>query len=130
MPFNNARRFVLWDRANRDRISIITKTHNTARTVPRDTRAVAISCDDHRLVLLTVKAPLMVLGKHKYTLQWTDIFVDPKGHLTIGGDYQKYECGFPSSAELPLSMVTLKENDNDIALVAFSDGQIERAVLK
>lgn len=72
----------------------------------------------------------MVLGRHKYTLQWTDIFVDPTAHLTIGGDYQKYECGIRSSAELPLSMITLKENDNDIALVAFSDGQIERAVLK
>jgi hypothetical protein len=119
----------LWDKAYRERISLITKDHNTARTVPADARAVAVSCDDQKLVLLTVKAPVMVIGKHKYIMQWTDIFVDQAGHLTTGREYQKYELGFRSNAELPLTMVTLREHDVNIALVAFSDGHIERAIL-
>ena len=129
MPFNREPIFLLWDKANRDRISIITKNHNTVRTVPRDTRAVAISCDDQKLVLLTVKAPPL-FGKYKYVLLWTGIFRDPTAHLTTGGEYQKYEFGFRSSAELPLSMVTFKEHDTDIVLVAFSEGHIERVNLK
>ena len=94
-----------------------------------DTRAIEVSCDDQKLVLLTVKAPSMGVGKHRYTLHWTEIFVDSTGHLTTGTEYKKQEFGVRSSAELPLSMVTLRDNDVDIALVAFADGQIERAIL-
>jgi hypothetical protein len=94
-----------------------------------DTRAIEVSCDDQKLVLLTVKAPTMGFGRHRYTLHWTEISVDPIGHLTTGAEYKKHEFGVRSSGELPLSMVTLRDNNVDIALVAFADGQIERAIL-
>jgi hypothetical protein len=94
-----------------------------------DTRAIEVSCDDQKLVLLTVKAPAMGFGKHIYTLHWTGILVNPTGHLTTGTEYKKHEFSVRSSAELPLSMVTLRDNEVDIALVAFADGQIERAIL-
>jgi hypothetical protein len=129
ISFNKAPTFLLWDRANRDRTSIITKNYNTVRTVPIDTRAIEVSCDDQRLVLLTVKEPPMVFGRHRYALHWTEIFVDPTGYLTTGTEYKKYEFGVRSSAELPLSMATLRDNDADIALVAFADGRIERVIL-
>jgi hypothetical protein len=119
----------LWDKAYRERISIITKNDNTPRTVSTDTRAVAVSRDDQKLVLLTVKMPLMVLRKHKYSIYWTDIFVDQTNRLTTGQDYQKQELSLKTSAELPLDMVTLRENGTDFALVALSDGQIERVAL-
>jgi hypothetical protein len=99
------------------------------RTVPMDTRAIEVSCDDQKLVLLTVKAPTMGVGRHRYALHWTEILADPIGHLTTGTEYKKHEFGVRSSGELPLSMVTLRDNNVDIALVAFADGQIERAIL-
>jgi hypothetical protein len=110
-------------------MSIITKNYNTVQTVPKDTRAIEVSCDDQKLVLLTVKEPPMVFGRHRYALYWTEIFVDPTGYLTTGTKYKKHEFGVRSSTELPLSMVTLRDNDVDIALVAFADGRIERVIL-
>jgi hypothetical protein len=119
----------LWDRANRDRTSIITKDYNTVGTVPMDTRAIEVSCDDRKLVLLTAKEPPMVFGRYRYALHWTEIFVDSTGYLTTGTEYKKHDLDVRSSAELPLSMVTLSDNDADIALVAFADGRIERVIL-
>lgn len=110
-------------------MSIITKNYNTVQTVPKDTRAIEVSCDDQKLILLTVKEPSMVFRRHKYALHWTEIFVDPTGYLTTRAEYKKYEFGVRSSAELPLSMVTLRDNDVNIALVAFADGQIEKVIL-
>lgn len=106
-----------------------TQDSKTVLTVSADTRAVAITHDDQKLVLLIVKAPLIMFGKYKYTLQWNAIILDPEGHLTIGREYQKHNLSFKSSAELSLSMVTLREHDMDIALIAFSDGHIERVQL-
>jgi hypothetical protein len=71
----------------------------------------------------------MVLRKHKYSIHWTDIFVDQANRLTTGQDYQKQELSLRTSTELPLDMVTLRENGTDVALVALSDGQIERVAL-
>ena len=97
--------------------------------MPADTRAVTVSCDDQNLVLLIVKTPLVVLRRHKYFINWTGIVADQTNRLTTGQEYQKLELGFKANTELPLNMVTLRENGTDVALVALSDGQIERVVL-
>jgi hypothetical protein len=130
VPFNTTPKFLLWDKAYPERISIITEKCNTPRTAPTNTRAVAISCDDHKLVILTVKPtvkiPQIVVRKYIYSVCWTDIFVD---YLTTREEYRKHELVFRSSTQLPPHMVILRENYTDFALVAFSDGRVERVNL-
>lgn len=73
--------------------------------------------------------PLVVFLRHKYFINWTGIVADQTNRQTTGREYQKLELGFKANTELPLNMVTLRENGTDVALVALANGQIERVAL-
>lgn len=132
IPFNTSTDFFLWDKGDRDRVALIRQGSNTICTVPAETRNVAISNDDKWLVLLTVKKPAVLIpkGHCKYAVQWTRIVPDSEGKLTIENEYKKHHFGFRGTRQrFQASLVIFENSGNSVALIAFSNGFIEKVQL-
>ena len=132
VPFNNSPHFFLWDKGYGDRVALVRDGSSTIWAVPAETRNVAISNDDKRLVLLTVKEPAAanLIGRCKYTLQWTHIFPDSEAKLTIESEYKKHQFGFRGTRQrFEASLVIFEDLGSSIALIAFSNGFVEQVQL-
>ena len=120
VPFANRSSFLLWDRKYKRRIQIIEGSHHSTHMVPRNTKAVAVTCDSEYLLVLTRTSSR---GQTTHYLMWHQIVRNPAGKLEVQDSYTKQKINTETKCD-SLNMVALREADANFALIAFSDGEL------